>query len=155
MYSRCVTETEHATDWQRQWEHEPLDLAAPQAEARTPRWRAQEELVRARFGGFDGLRVVELGAGRGLNGLLYAQRGANVTLVDNLDLPLAQAKRLFDANDAAGRATASPTSSSSRTTCARRSTSRCPSASASTSSASGGSQSCARTSTSCGPAGSR
>ncbi len=95
-----MTDTEHATDWQRQWEHEPLDLAAPQAEARTPRWRAQEELVRTRFGRFDGLRVVELGAGRGLNGLLYAQRGAHVTLVDNLELPLAQAKRLFDANDA-------------------------------------------------------
>ena len=95
-----MKETEHATDWQRQWEHEPLDLAAPQAEARTPRWRAQEELVGTRFGGFEGLRIVELGAGRGLNGLLYAHRGARVTLVDNLDLPLAQAKRLFDANDA-------------------------------------------------------
>jgi glycosyltransferase involved in cell wall biosynthesis/2-polyprenyl-3-methyl-5-hydroxy-6-metoxy-1,4-benzoquinol methylase len=95
-----VAETEHATDWQRQWEHEPLDLAAPQAEARTPRWLAQERLVRTRFGGFGELRVVELGAGRGLNGLLYAQRGADVTLVDNLDLPLEQAKRLFHANDA-------------------------------------------------------
>ena len=95
-----MTETEHATDWQRQWEREPLDLAAPEAEACTPRWRAQVELVRARFGGFDGLCVVELGAGRGMNGLLYAQRGARVTLVDNLDLPLEQAKRLFDANGA-------------------------------------------------------
>jgi SAM-dependent methyltransferase len=88
--------TEQPTDWRRQWEQEPLDLEAPAAEARTPRWHAQEELVRERFGGFDGLRVVELGAGRGLNGLLYAQRGARVMLVDNVELPLEQARRLFD-----------------------------------------------------------
>ena len=90
--------TEQATDWQSQWEQEPLALDAPRAEARTPRWHAQEELVRERLGGFEGLRAIELGAGRGLNGLLYAQRGARVTLLDNLDLPLAQARRLFEAN---------------------------------------------------------
>jgi SAM-dependent methyltransferase len=90
--------TEQPTDWRRQWEREPLDLEAPAAEARTPRWRAQDELVRERFGGFGQLRAVELGAGRGLNGLLYAQRGARVTLVDNVELPLEQARRLFDAH---------------------------------------------------------
>ena len=89
---------EQPTDWRRQWEHEPLDLDAAVAEARTLRWRAQERLVRERFGGFEGLRVVELGAGRGLNGLLFAQRGARVTLVDNVELPLEQARRVFDAN---------------------------------------------------------
>jgi SAM-dependent methyltransferase len=89
---------ERATDWRSQWEREPLDLRAPEAEARTPRWRAQEELVRGRFGGFDGLRVVEIGAGRGLNGLLYAARGARVTLLDNLELPLEQARSLLEAH---------------------------------------------------------
>jgi SAM-dependent methyltransferase len=89
---------EEASDWRRQWEREPLDLGAPAAEARTPRWRAQDELVRARFAGFEGLRVVELGAGRGLNALLYAQRGAAVTLVDTVELALEQARRLFEAH---------------------------------------------------------
>ena len=90
--------SERATDWRRQWEREPLDLVAPDAERRTPRWRAQERLVRERFGGFAGLQVVELGAGRGVNGLLYAARGARVTLVDNVELALEQARALFAAH---------------------------------------------------------
>jgi SAM-dependent methyltransferase len=93
-----VTGAERPTDWGTQWEHEPLDLDAPAAEARTPRWRAQEELVRSRFGGFEQLRAIEIGAGRGLNALLYAQRGALVTLLDEIELPLEQARRLFEAN---------------------------------------------------------
>ena len=86
---------ERAADWDAQWRVEPLDPAAVEAEGRTPRWRAQERLVRARFGGFDGLEVVELGAGRGLNALLYGQRGARVTLVDLSTFVLGQAGELF------------------------------------------------------------
>jgi 2-polyprenyl-3-methyl-5-hydroxy-6-metoxy-1,4-benzoquinol methylase len=88
---------ERAADWDAQWRAEPLDPAAARAEERTPRWRAQERLVRERFGGFDGLEVVELGSGRGLNGVLYAMRGASVTLVDNSRLALEQATELFAA----------------------------------------------------------
>ena len=86
---------ERAADWDAQWRVEPLDPAVVAAEARTPRWRAQERLVRGRFGGFDGLEVVELGAGRGLNALLYGQRGARVTLVDLSTFVLEQAGELF------------------------------------------------------------
>jgi SAM-dependent methyltransferase len=86
---------ERAADWDAQWRVEPLDPAAVDAEARTPRWRAQERLVRKRFGGFEGLEVVELGAGRGLNALLYGQRGSRVTLVDVSTLVLEQAGELF------------------------------------------------------------
>jgi SAM-dependent methyltransferase len=89
---------EQKADWDRQWQAEPFDPAAPAAEARTPRWRAQERIVRERFGGFDGLRAIELGAGRGLNGQLYAARGADVTLLDELDRPLEQARELAAAN---------------------------------------------------------
>jgi SAM-dependent methyltransferase len=46
------------------------------------------------------LRAIELGAGRGLNGLLFAQRGAQVTLLDNVPLALEQARELFAANGA-------------------------------------------------------
>jgi SAM-dependent methyltransferase len=86
---------ERAADWDAQWRVEPLDPAAVDAEARTPRWSAQERLVRERFGGFEGLEVVELGAGRGLNALLYGQRGSRVTLVDVSTLVLEQAGELF------------------------------------------------------------
>jgi SAM-dependent methyltransferase len=86
---------EPAADWDAQWRAEPLEAAAPKLEARTPRWRAQERLVAGRFGGFAGLRTIEIGAGRGLNGLLYALRGAEVTLLDSSALVLAQARELY------------------------------------------------------------
>jgi SAM-dependent methyltransferase len=88
---------ERAADWEAQWRAEPLDPAAARAEERTPRWRAQERLVRERFGAFDGLKTVELGSGRGLNAVLYARRGAEVTLVDSSPLALEQASELFAA----------------------------------------------------------
>jgi SAM-dependent methyltransferase len=92
-----VARVERAADWDAQWRVEPLDPAAAAAEARTPRWRAQERLVHERLGGFDGLRAIEIGAGRGLNGLLYALRGADVTLLDESELALAQARELYAA----------------------------------------------------------
>jgi SAM-dependent methyltransferase len=89
---------EQPADWDRHWRVEPLDVDAPAAEAGTPRWRAQDRLVRERFGSFRGLRAIELGAGRGLNALLYAQRGADVTLLDVSELALEQARQLFEAH---------------------------------------------------------
>jgi SAM-dependent methyltransferase len=84
----------HDVDWDAQWRAEPLDPAAVDAEERTPRWRAQEHIVVARFGGFRSLRAIEIGAGRGLNGLLYARRGAAVTLLDASPFVLTQAREL-------------------------------------------------------------
>jgi SAM-dependent methyltransferase len=92
-----MNDQEQPADWDRQWLGQPLNLEGPAEEARTPRWRAQEEYVRELFGGFDGLRVVEIGAGRGTNAALYAQRGARVTLFDTSDVALEQARELFDA----------------------------------------------------------
>jgi SAM-dependent methyltransferase len=89
---------ERAADWDAQWRVEPLDPAVVRAEERTPRWRAQERLVREHFGSFEDLQVVELGAGRGLNALLYGRRGARVTLLDLSTLVLDQAKQLFEAH---------------------------------------------------------
>jgi SAM-dependent methyltransferase len=91
---------ERAADWDAQWRVEPLDPAVVEAEERTPRWRAQERVVLDRLGGFSALSAIEIGAGRGLNALLYARRGARVTLLDESELPLEQARRLFDAHGA-------------------------------------------------------
>jgi SAM-dependent methyltransferase len=91
-------DVEQAADWDAQWEATPLDLAAPDDEARTPRWKAQERLVREHFGGFDGLRAVEIGAGRGINAVLYARHGAKVTLLDRSPPALEQAQAIFDAH---------------------------------------------------------
>jgi SAM-dependent methyltransferase len=89
---------ETQADWNERWEVEPFDLDSPRDEARTLRWRAQERLVRERFGGFEGLRAIEIGSGRGLNAFLFAERGAKVTLLDNSTVALAQARELFDAH---------------------------------------------------------
>jgi SAM-dependent methyltransferase len=88
---------ERAADWDAQWRAEPLNPAAADVEVGTPRWRAQERLVGEWLGGFERLRVIEIGAGRGLNGLLYARRGASVTLLDESALVLEQARDLYDA----------------------------------------------------------
>jgi 2-polyprenyl-3-methyl-5-hydroxy-6-metoxy-1,4-benzoquinol methylase len=88
---------ERSADWDAQWRAEPLDPAAVAAEERTPRWRAQDRIVHERLGGFAGLRAIEIGAGRGLNGLLYARRGAEVTLLDRSPLVLEQAQALASA----------------------------------------------------------
>jgi 2-polyprenyl-6-hydroxyphenyl methylase/3-demethylubiquinone-9 3-methyltransferase len=89
---------EQAADWDRQWREEPFDPEAPHAEARTLRWREQERLVRERLGGFAGLRAIEIGAGRGLNAFLFAERGSRVTLLDLSPVALEQAERLFAAH---------------------------------------------------------
>lgn len=88
--------SERAGDWDEQWRLTPLDLAAPDEEAKTPRWHAQERIVTERLGGFRDLKAIEIGAGRGLNGVLYAERGAHVTLLDVSDYPLQQARPLFE-----------------------------------------------------------
>jgi len=55
-------------------------------------------LIVERFGSFANVRAIELGAGRGLNAFLFAERGSRVTLLDNVALALEQARALFDAH---------------------------------------------------------
>jgi SAM-dependent methyltransferase len=93
-----VKQIEQPADWDAQWQQEPEALDAPDEEERTPRWKAQERLVTAQLGGFEGLKVIEVGAGRGTNGVLYGKRGAKVTLLDLSDTALAQAAALFAAH---------------------------------------------------------
>jgi SAM-dependent methyltransferase len=90
-----VGSVQPAADWDAQWVAEPLRASAALREGSTPRWRAQERVIDALFGGFSQLRVIEIGSGRGLNGLLYALRGAAVTLLDQSPLVLRQARELY------------------------------------------------------------
>ena len=62
------------------------------------RWQRIEERVRARFGGFEDLRVIEIGAGAGTNAAAMAKRGASVTLLDYSPKALGNARELFEAN---------------------------------------------------------
>ena len=93
-----MSDVEHPADWDRQWQQEAVDLGAPAREAATPRWAAQARVIGERFGGFAGLRVIEIGAGRGTNALLYAQHGAAATVLDNSPVALEQARALFAAH---------------------------------------------------------
>ncbi len=89
---------EQPADWDMHWRATKMDPGVLAAEARTPRWQAQERLVREHFRSFEGLEVIEIGSGRGLNGLLYGTRGARATLVDESELPLEQAKEIWGAH---------------------------------------------------------
>jgi SAM-dependent methyltransferase len=86
---------ERAADWDRQWaEHDPEgeDLGV---ELRGLRWRVQRDLVERRFGSFEGLQVIEIGAGRSTNALLYAMHGAQATALDRSEVALEQSRRRF------------------------------------------------------------
>jgi 2-polyprenyl-3-methyl-5-hydroxy-6-metoxy-1,4-benzoquinol methylase len=52
------------------------------AEERTLRWQQIEAYVRRRWGGFQGLRVIEIGSGHGTNAMHFARRGAEVAVLD-------------------------------------------------------------------------
>jgi 2-polyprenyl-3-methyl-5-hydroxy-6-metoxy-1,4-benzoquinol methylase len=66
------------------------------------RWQRIEERVRARFGGFEGLDVIEIGAGAGTNAAAMAKRGASATVLDYSPNALAKARELFEANGVEG-----------------------------------------------------
>ena len=86
---------EQPADWDQVWRREALDASVVADQALTPRWRAQEEIIMREFQTFEGLRVIEIGSGRGLNAALYAQRNARVTLLDQSEIALGQARALF------------------------------------------------------------
>ncbi len=88
--------------WDRVWRDAPdadAHRQAVAAEARTIRWQRIETRVRAAFGDFRALNVIEIGAGAGTNAALMAQRGAQVTLLDYSERALLRARELFAAND--------------------------------------------------------
>lgn len=62
------------------------------------RWQRIEKKIQAKFGGFKGLRVIEIGAGIGTNALLFAKRGAKVTLLDYSKEAITKSKEFFKRN---------------------------------------------------------
>jgi SAM-dependent methyltransferase len=85
-------------DWVALWEETRIDVDAPAHEARTPRWRGQQRVVERELGPIDKLDVIEIGAGHGLNALIYALHGANATLLDNEQIALDKARLLWEPN---------------------------------------------------------
>lgn len=59
------------------------------------RWRKIKDLVSRTFGSFSRLRVIEIGSGRGIYGLLMSLEGAQVTLLDQSELALQKAQELY------------------------------------------------------------
>jgi SAM-dependent methyltransferase len=86
---------EQAADWDRLWAEQDETTDDLDAERGSLRWRTQSQLVENRFGDFEGLEVIEVGAGRSTNELLYALHGAHATVVDRSTVALEQSRRRF------------------------------------------------------------
>jgi 2-polyprenyl-3-methyl-5-hydroxy-6-metoxy-1,4-benzoquinol methylase len=87
--------SEQEADWDRLWSEQDEPADDLDAELGGLRWRTQRELVERRFGSFDGLEVIEVGAGRSTNALLYALHGARATVLDRSSVALEQSRRRF------------------------------------------------------------
>jgi SAM-dependent methyltransferase len=87
---------EQAADWESMWQHlEDDEQSELSAELSGLRWRTQVELVEQQFGSFDGLRIIEIGAGRSTNALMYALRGADATILDQSPKALELSRKRF------------------------------------------------------------
>jgi 2-polyprenyl-3-methyl-5-hydroxy-6-metoxy-1,4-benzoquinol methylase len=62
------------------------------------RFRRITQRVVERFGGFENLDVIEIGAGIGTNAALFASLGSNVTLLDYSDKALERGRSFFERN---------------------------------------------------------
>lgn len=86
--------------WDNVWVDKPAnvekDLFRVAKEQALIRWQRIEARVLDRFESFAGLSVIELGAGRGTNAALMAQRGARVAVLDYSESALERSRKLFD-----------------------------------------------------------
>ncbi len=85
--------------WDRIWREAtpaPKDDAVLERERNGERWAFAKQVLISQFGTLEGLRCVELGAGRGDFSALLAADGADVTLVDYSERAMEQAKSRFD-----------------------------------------------------------
>ncbi len=68
-------------------------------EERRVRWQKINRIILDKFGSFKGLNCIEIGAGSGHYSMLFAQRGANVTLLDYSKEALDFCQVVFRDND--------------------------------------------------------
>lgn len=59
-----------------------------------------QKIVEREFGGFSDLEVIEIGGGVGKYALLFAQQGANVTILDYSEKALSQSRIFFEKHNA-------------------------------------------------------
>lgn len=84
--------------WERVWQHVPSEekeRALLRREEHGTRWAVVRGALEEAFGGAEGLRTIELGAGRGDLSLLLARQGARATLLDLSQTALRQASERF------------------------------------------------------------
>lgn len=87
--------------WDDLWEKDTSieeDFFNLTREENSIRWQRLEEIVYKNFGSFNGLKVIEIGAGAGTNAALMAKRGAKVTVLDYSDNALKVGQNFFSRN---------------------------------------------------------
>jgi 2-polyprenyl-3-methyl-5-hydroxy-6-metoxy-1,4-benzoquinol methylase len=87
-----------SADWDEYWKERSIDLPAPE-----PAYSFLVHKIEETFGTVRGVRVVELGAGRGDISFLLAKAGAQVTLIDSSQVALQQSQGVFSANGLAAQ----------------------------------------------------
>lgn len=84
--------------WNQVWSR-PISEAEDQYHLGTAehsiRWQRIERRVLEHFGSFQGLKVIEIGAGRGTHAALFAKRGSSVTVLDYSELALQRSREFF------------------------------------------------------------
>jgi 2-polyprenyl-3-methyl-5-hydroxy-6-metoxy-1,4-benzoquinol methylase len=84
--------------WDKIWETEKSleeDIYAFLKEKKSTRWKRIEKRVLQEFKSFEGLEVIEIGAGVGIYAALMAEKGARVTVLDYSEGALKRARDFF------------------------------------------------------------
>ena len=87
--------------WDRVWESPVTteeDTFNLVKEENCIRWQRIEVIALKEFGSFNNLKVIEIGAGAGINAALAAKRGAKVTMLDYSETALKRAREFFERN---------------------------------------------------------
>lgn len=87
--------------WDSYWQDPvptEMDIFVLAKEEHTISWQRIEKEVLGQFGSFEGLKVIEIGAGTGTNSALMAKRGAHATILDNSEKALLRSKNFYARN---------------------------------------------------------
>lgn len=87
--------------WDKFWEsHISIETGIPMLiqGKNCIRWQRIEKVVLKEFESFNNLKVIEIGAGIGMNAALMAKRGAKVTILDYSENAIMKAREFFKIN---------------------------------------------------------